>query len=225
MIDAWIAVPIVFLLLGNALSFFYQPKGSFLSGFHHFTAGIVFAAVALELIPSLLLLNQKWWIVAGFSFGVASMLIVKEVLEHAAFILAIAVDLWVDGLLVAIGFSVGLQGGVILLLGLTLETFSLGVSLSSVLLNKKHWTKHRVFATCLGLGLVIAMGFFMGKGIMQVFAPGWIAFVLGFGVSALLYLVTEELLVEAHLLEDTPLATAMFFIGFLIPLWMSLNGH
>ena len=38
---------------------------------------------------------------------------------------------------------------------------------------------------------------------------------LAFGAAALLYLVTEELLVEAHEVPDTPLLTAMFFVGFL----------
>jgi ZIP family zinc transporter len=32
---------------------------------------------------------------------------------------------------------------------------------------------------------------------------------------ALLYLVTEELLVEAHEQPDTPLVASMFFVGFL----------
>ena len=39
---------------------------------------------------------------------------------------------------------------------------------------------------------------------------------LGFGCAALLYLVTEELLVEAHEVPETPLATASFFVGFLV---------
>ena len=34
------------------------------------------------------------------------------------------------------------------------------------------------------------------------------------GLMALLYLVTEELLVEAHEKPDTPLISSMFFIGF-----------
>lgn len=38
---------------------------------------------------------------------------------------------------------------------------------------------------------------------------------LAFGAAALLYLVTEELLVEAHEGQETPLLTALFFIGFL----------
>ncbi len=38
---------------------------------------------------------------------------------------------------------------------------------------------------------------------------------LAFGLIALLYLVTEELLVEAHQTPDRPWVTAMFFVGFL----------
>ena len=40
--------------------------------------------------------------------------------------------------------------------------------------------------------------------------------VLSFGVAALLYLVTEELLVEAHEAPETPFLSATFFVGFLI---------
>ena len=36
-----------------------------------------------------------------------------------------------------------------------------------------------------------------------------------FGLIALLYLVTEELLVEAHEAPEGPIVTSMFFIGFL----------
>ena len=49
-------------------------------------------------------------------------------------------------------------------------------------------------------------------------APPVLALILGFGVSALLYLVTEELLLEAHETRDTPLITATFLLGFLTPL-------
>jgi ZIP family zinc transporter len=49
-------------------------------------------------------------------------------------------------------------------------------------------------------------------------SPPVLAAILGFGVSALLYLVTEDLLLEAHATADTPAITATFFLGFLIPL-------
>lgn len=41
------------------------------------------------------------------------------------------------------------------------------------------------------------------------------AAVLAFGSAALLYLVTEELLVEAHDTPDGPIHVTMFFVGFI----------
>ena len=48
------------------------------------------------------------------------------------------------------------------------------------------------------------------------FPPVVIAGFLSFGLMALLYLVTEELLFEAHEKPDSPLISAMFFVGFLV---------
>ncbi|MDW4783771.1 transporter, partial [Escherichia coli] len=45
--------------------------------------------------------------------------------------------------------------------------------------------------------------------------PSIVAGFFAFGLIALLYLVTEELLVEAHQTPDRPWVTAMFFVGFL----------
>lgn len=47
---------------------------------------------------------------------------------------------------------------------------------------------------------------------------------LSFATVALLYLVTEELLTEAHEQPDTPLLTTMFFVGFLSLLLLSMIG-
>ena len=46
--------------------------------------------------------------------------------------------------------------------------------------------------------------------------------VLSFNVAALLYLVTEELLFEAHEVDETPLLTSMFVVGFLALLLLEL---
>lgn len=46
-------------------------------------------------------------------------------------------------------------------------------------------------------------------------SPALIEGFYAFAIAALLYLVTEELLVEAHEGEDPAWATAMFFVGFL----------
>ena len=43
------------------------------------------------------------------------------------------------------------------------------------------------------------------------------------GCATLLYLVTEELLVEAHETKDTAFATSMFFVGFLLFLLLGMQ--
>lgn len=47
---------------------------------------------------------------------------------------------------------------------------------------------------------------------------------LSFGAAALLSLVTEELRVEAHEEPETPLLTAMFFVGFVLLLVIEMIG-
>ena len=49
-----------------------------------------------------------------------------------------------------------------------------------------------------------------------------LATTLAFGTVVLLYLVTEELLAEAHETPDTPILTAMFFVGFLTLLTITI---
>jgi ZIP family zinc transporter len=46
--------------------------------------------------------------------------------------------------------------------------------------------------------------------------------VAAFGLVVLLYLVTKELLLEAHEAPETPPGTALFFIGFLVLLVIDL---
>jgi ZIP family zinc transporter len=63
---------------------------------------------------------------------------------------------------------------------------------------------------------MIMLGALLGATLLAGLSGPWLEGVLAFGAAALLYLVTEELLVEAHKLPDTPLMTAGFFLGFLV---------
>ena len=50
--------------------------------------------------------------------------------------------------------------------------------------------------------------------------PSLLSAATAFGVAALVYLVAEELLVEAHEKDaDTTLGSLMFFIGFGLPIF------
>jgi zinc transporter, ZIP family len=140
----------------------------------------------------------------------------KRWLAAAGALVPTAVDLFIDGLLIAIGLAAGKFGGMVLLAGLTVEALSLGLS-STPALVRRGASSLGAIATMGGLGLMILLGAIAGYAAIGA-SPPVLAAILGFGVAALLYLVTEELLVEAHDVADTPLVTATFFLGFLVPL-------
>ena len=64
--------------------------------------------------------------------------------------------------------------------------------------------------------LAIAVGAIGGASVLGGASHATLAAVLAFGAAALLYLVTEELLVEAHETPDTNWHVIAFFVGFII---------
>lgn len=75
-------------------------------------------------------------------------------------------------------------------------------------------------ARSLGVLLLLPVPFVFGAGLgllmLGQLPVHWLAGVMSFGAAALLFLVTEELLTEAHEEKESPLLTAMFFAGFLL---------
>lgn len=213
-------VPLLAMVAASGIALLRSPGQRLVSGFQHFAAGVVFAAVAVELLPGLHQIDSPLAMVAGFLAGIAVMLAGKRAFESAGTFVPLAVDLFIDGLLLAIGFASGAEGGAVLLAGLTLETLSLGLSTTPIV-AKRGSGKMTVVGIMATIGLTIILGSAVGHALAGS-STAVFAAVLGFGVSALLYLVTEELLAEAHGVPDTPIVTATFFAGFLVPLLMAM---
>ncbi|CAH0196700.1 hypothetical protein SRABI118_01634 [Massilia sp. Bi118] len=128
---------------------------------------------------------------------------------------ALGVDVVLDGALIGLSFAAGEKQGLLLTVGLVLELFFLGVSCATSLRSLGQTAlKVSVTAAILGIGLLAGAG--AGAGVLNAVTPVYIDALLAFGVAALLYLVTEELLVEAHEDPETPVQTAMFFLGFIL---------
>ncbi len=210
------ALPCAGLIISGMFAANRNISKSLLSKYQHIAAGIVISAVSLELLPSML--NADSWpgMTLGYCFGVATMLVVKRYAEQLGNRIPIGIDLFVDGLLLSIGFATGEKGGLLLLAGLTLETISLGLVIGPPI-TAQGKSRFQVLNMLAVLGLVLMAGTACGN-LIPLATGFWFAGVLGFGVAALLFLVVEELISEAHKTEDTTLTTTLFFIGFLIPL-------
>jgi zinc transporter, ZIP family len=219
------ALPAVATLAGALLTLVKQAGPGLRSAVQHFAAGTVFSVLAVELLPDLMHRRMPWPTFIGFSLGVAFMLGLKWWSERGvkaeegrnprALLTALGVDVVLDGALIGLSFAAGEKQGLLLTIGLVLETFFLGASCATSLRTAGQ-TKLRIAVTGAILGIGVLAGAGAGAAILNSVTPVFIDALLAFGVAALLYLVTEELLVEAHEGKETPVQAAMFFLGFIL---------
>jgi ZIP family zinc transporter len=195
------------------------------SNVQHLAAGVVFAAVAAELLPDIHNKSPDV-VVIGFATGVVAMLGIhrlSKLIENrgvggkfagaAGLIITIALDMLIDGVLIAVTFIEETATGVIIALALTIEVLFLGVA-AVVALPEKMGALRKI-AVPATFGVLLTVGVTVGVLTLESAAQATIAFILAFGAAALLYLVTEELLVKASKVPQTSVSTTLFFIGFL----------
>ena len=219
-------------VLGGVVAAFRPPGRRLQSVIQHFAGGVVFAAVAGELLPELMYEAAAIPTIIGFAVGVGLMLGVKKLTEGGpaegadddgtrGLVTTVAIDMVIDGLLVGVGFAAGAEAGLVVTIALSLEVLFLVLATAAALVGAGA-SRGRVLATTAGLTALLLAGAVAGTLAAGALSGGALAGLLAFGVAALLYLVTEELLVEAHETEDTPLATATFFAGFLALLLLEM---
>lgn len=149
--------------------------------------------------------------------------LVKAQVLPLGLLFGIAVDLVVDGLLLGVGFAAGAREGALLALALTVEVLALGLATSAQLRNEGI-APGRVMAVLVALALSFLVGALGGATFLAKLSGEMLELVLSFGLAALMFLVTEELLVEAHEEAETPWLTASFFGGFLLFLLLGMSG-
>jgi len=217
--------PAVALAVGAGAALLCAPGVVLRSAIQHFTAGVVFAALATELLPDLMHRRIPVATLIGFACGVIVMLCIKHLAEQFgqkgistgkntySLLLTLGIDILLDGILIGLGFAAGQKQGLLLTVALSLEVLFLGLSCAAALAAMGASRIRIAAVTLLFCGLLIS-GTSVGALMLNAASPAVLDAILAFGVAALLYLVTEELLVEAHEVAETALQTATFFIGF-----------
>lgn len=224
-------LPAATLLGGGAFASWRLPGPGWRSAILHFAGGVVFSVVAVELLPDVVRTHEPLEIVIGFGLGIAVMLVLRRLTEQQrppdaeeaaqpaglpwGLLFGVGVDVVIDGLLLGIGFVAGAKEGVLLTLALTFELLTLGLATSAAL-SQGGTARSQTLLLLGGLALLFMAGGAVGATLLQRITAHGLAMVLAFGLAALLFLVTEELLVEAHEAKETPWLTTAFFIGFLL---------
>ena len=220
MTAAWIytLAPAILAVIASWIAVSARPGPLTVSAIQHFAAGVVFAAAAGEILPDIKHQGSAIATVVGGTAGVTVMLLVKQIESYikgpTGLLITIGIDILIDGLVLGIAFAVAAKAGLLLTVALSLEVVFLGLALT-VGLAASGWTKRRIVAVTAGLMVLMPLGAVLATPVAALSPPVVTGF-LAFGLVALLYLVTEELLVEAHETPDKPWVAAMFFVGFLL---------
>lgn len=211
-------IPVAAVLIGSLAAVIRRPGDAMISAMQHLAAGVVFAAAATEILPQVMHEASPAATLIGGSIGVGVMLGLKQFEARfkgrLALLTAIGLDILIDGLVLGLAFIAGAKAGLLLTIALTLEVLFLGLSLATELAEETR-SKARVVAITVGLALLLPVGALIATPVAAL-SPVIVAGFLSFGLMALLYLVTEELLVEAHSRPDSPLISSTFFAGFLV---------
>jgi ZIP family zinc transporter len=230
-------IPVIFTIVGAALGAYWPAVARVRSHVLHLAAGVVFSVVAVELLPEIQRRALVWDVIWGFGAGVAVMLLADKLLERIkgerhgddaastqapgaparlplSLIAAVAIDFLLDGLLLGVGFAAGARIGILLALAEAAEQLSVGLALAGELRSARI-SPPRILLIVSALGSLVFVTAVAGATVLSRLQGGAMEMVLSFGAAALLYLVTAELLREAHEERESTSATAMFFVGFL----------
>jgi ZIP family zinc transporter len=221
------SIPALVALGGGVLASVWSPSRNARSLIQHFAAGVVLAALAVELLPSIEKEHAPGMVlIAAFALGSLFMYGLKlwtMRIEHQALaveavqgigtglLLATFIDVATDGFIIGAGFAAGGETGMILALGLSVELLFLGLALASE--ATAGW---RIIAISAALGTTVLSFSLLGNFALAGASHAVIGAALAFSAAALLYLVTEELLMEAHEVEEKPISTLVLFGGFLV---------
>lgn len=221
------------LFAGSLLSIFFKFNLKTLSYIQHVAAGMILAAAGVEILPDVLQRSDVFPTFIGFTLGIILMLIVREGSEKVStntlrfnwtFITAITVDITIDGFLIGITTLLVQKNGIqalLITLALTVELLSLGLTLNSVF-AKTQLKRNSMIGIIFLISLTPILGGILGYFVGNAISVNWVAGILAFAVSVLLYLAAEELLKEAHKVEETVLGTTLFLGAFLLLLLLEM---
>lgn len=223
------------IVAGGSASAFFSPSPRLRSSIQHFAGGLVFAAVCTGLLPEMLRSRDLVAVVSGFLLGIVLMVGMKWVTHRSgqvktgqakpmSLVFSAGVDYLVDGLVIGVGFVLGAKAGGLLTVALSMEGLFLAIAVSTAL-NRGKVAPSRLILMAIAFGLLLGVGAILGAAIFSRLSGSLNTAALAFGAAALIYLVTEELLVEAHEEHEPedPLTVGVFFAGFLLLLTIEMS--
>jgi ZIP family zinc transporter len=209
---------------GAALAETLSPSDAWRNRALHAAVGIVFAVVAIEIMPEALEVLAGWQIALAFLVGGAAYLLAQTIIASRAegsgrmwmIYLAVATDLFGDGLLIGSGSAVAASLGLTLAIGQVLADVPEGAA-TTITFQANGIRRNKRLLLALMLVLPVVAGAALSYVTLrdQSEALQLSALVATSGLFAVA--VFEDLITEAHeASEDSRTSTAFLLVGFAV---------
>ncbi len=223
------------MVLGAALSRHVELGRKLKGGITHLVGGLIFGTAAADLMPAASQSGDVWALAIGFCVGFILMLTINSLwgdqpaprmgrIQVAALLLPFLVDSVIDGLVVGISSSAGKHSWIIP----TAISLEMGLSALGLSILLKPYG-HRWISSLTGVTMALSYGVGLGiSALLHLWLKGpALTGLLAFGTAALIYLVVEEVMKEAHAPgeDDSGPVSVCFFIGVLAVWLLETSGH
>ena len=224
-------LPALTLMGGGALGSRFHPGHRLRGMIAHLVGGLVLGTAAADLMPAASRSGHPLALALGFCLGFSLLLVINAVLKEpelpsaeerarplSILLLPFLVDSLIDGLVVGISSEATSNGWIIpIAVALEMGLAALGVG---TLLGRGAGRWRSSLA-----GVLMGLTYLLGLGVSQ-WLGDWLrgaalTGLLAFGTAALIYLVVEEVMKEAHAdgEDDSGVVNLAFFIGLLV-VWL-----
>ena len=194
----------------------------------HFAAGIILAVVGIELMPSVLEVDQAWIPIAAFLAGGGAFLLLDKMAGYVkgrfggtndksgaawGIYLGVAIDLFSDGIMIGTGSTVSISLGLLLALGQVPADIPEGFATIATFKSKGVPKKLR-YILAAGFAIPILLGATIGYWAVRDSAEIVKFSLLAFTAGILISVSVEEMLTEAHTKPDPTFASVALTAGF-----------
>ena len=233
-IAMWMILPIGVIILGGIIVRWISLPDRLMAIMFFFASGVLIAALCTEVVPEAMLRHQPLSFVGGFTGGVLLMLIVRSLFEPTqekietlngritiASVVNIGISLMLNGVLVGIAFQSSGASGILMTVTLTIKGVLIGSGLAQTLFQRG---SSLLFVLCVltAFSAIAFGGSVLGWFLITTDARIITALICAAAAGIMLWVVFEELMIEAHQRGANRMDSMSFFIGCGLAVWLSM---
>ncbi|MDG2423263.1 MAG: hypothetical protein P8M22_04730 [Phycisphaerales bacterium] len=228
-------MPISIILVSGIGVRWVKPSDRMTAIMFFFAAGVLIAALCTEVIPQSMTRQRTPAFVIGFTVGVVLMLLIRSLFSPPqekianpnrtitlGSILNIGISLMINGVLVGIAFGVPDASGLVMIFTLSVKATLIGSGLAQVLFRNGR-PMMTVMIMLITFSAVAYGGAVIGWLLVVKNAEIITAFACATAAAIMLWVVFEELMVEAHERGSRRSDSLSFFVGCGAAIWLSMQ--